>query len=342
MVFALVLLAVLLVSLAYNLSHMASGVFTGSRTHGFSSGPTLEEVTVEYNRASAKVAVIRVEGMISGDTMEGGHSMVDVIKAQLERADEDPRVKAVVLRVDSPGGEVLAADEIHRLIERFQDESTKPVVASMGSLAASGGYYVSAPCRWIVANELTLTGSIGVIMQTFNFRGLMDKVGLKPVVYKSGKHKDMLSGMRPPGEISPEEDKMMQSLIQEVYEKFQQVIATGRNKAFEANKSGKQKSKPLAQDWKEFADGRVFSGNEALRLGFVDELGNFEDAVNRAKGLAGLEQANLIEYRQHYDLSDLLRMFGKSDARGIRVDVGVDLPKLRAGQLYFLSTTVAH
>src|SRR5690606_37432008 len=126
----------------------------------------------------------------------------EVIRAQLRRASWDDDVKAVLLKVDSPGGEVLASDEIARALEDFQKRAQKPVIVSMGSLAASGGYYVAAPCQWIVANELTITGSIGVIMQGFNYHGLMDKVGLRRGVYKSGEFKDMLSGARDPELVS--------------------------------------------------------------------------------------------------------------------------------------------
>src|SRR5262249_207767 len=145
---------------------------------------------------------------------EGGYNMVDVIEAQLDRAADDRRVKAVILKVDSPGGEVLASDDIYKAIRKFEtgenDRSTpgrkgKPVICSMGSLAASGGYYISSGCRWIEANELTLTGSIGVIMHGWNYRGLMDKVGIAPMTYKSGKFKDMLSGDRATNEIPMEE-----------------------------------------------------------------------------------------------------------------------------------------
>ncbi len=146
------------------------------------------------NDARNKIAVIDVDGIITSQTTDpAGNNMVDVIKAQLKRARQDTRVKAVILKVDSPGGEVMASDEINRAIADFQDKSGKPVICSMGSLAASGGYYISVPCRWIVANDLTLTGSIGVIMEGINYRGLMDKIGVAPIVYKSGKYKDMLS-----------------------------------------------------------------------------------------------------------------------------------------------------
>jgi len=269
--------------------------------------------------------------------------MVDVIKAQLDRAADDDDVKAVILKVDSPGGEVMASDEINKAIVDFESDEadepglthkSKPVICSMGSLAASGGYYISAPCRWIVANDLTLTGSIGVIMEGLNYRGLMDKVGVAPVVYKSGKFKDMLSPFRSTNEIPPEEHAMVQALINDTYEKFKGVVADGRGEAHELNK---KEGRPLATNWVDFADGRVVSGKQALDLGLVDELGDFDDAVDRAEKITGIENANLVEYRERYDISNLLSMFGQSSqSHDIKLDLGIDLPKMQAGCLYFL------
>src|SRR5205807_5034270 len=159
--------------------------------HIHASGPRLEEVIIEDNDAANKIAVVDIEGIITSKVIDGGgYNLVDIVKAQLKHAEDDDKVKAVILKVDSPGGEVLASDEIYRLISDFQKKSSKPVIGSMGNLAASGGYYVSAPCRWIVANDLTITGSIGVILHSWNYRGLMNKVGLRPDTYKSGKFKD--------------------------------------------------------------------------------------------------------------------------------------------------------
>jgi protease-4 len=269
--------------------------------------------------------------------------MVDVIQAQLDRARDDKRVKAVLLKMDSPGGEVLASDDIYNAIRDFQENETnelgvvtrgKPVIVSMGSLAASGGYYISSACRWITANKLTITGSIGVIMHGYNYRGLMDKVGVAPMTFKSGKFKDMLSGEREPGEISQEERDMVQGLIDETFEQFKDVVADGRGNAHDLNK---KEGKALAKDWEDYADGRVLSGQQALDLGFVDELGNFDDAVDRAMKIAGVEQANLIEYRERYDLSNFLSLFGQSgQAKDIKLNVGIEAPKLRAGLMYFL------
>jgi protease-4 len=270
--------------------------------------------------------------------------MVDVIKAQLKRAEEDHKVEAVILKVDSPGGEVLASDDISRAIAEFQEDNHagKPVIASMGGLAASGGYYVSAPCRLIVANELTITGSIGVIMSTWNYRGLMDKVGVVPLTFKSGKFKDMLSGSRNPDQIPAEERAMVDALIDETYRKFKSVVAEGRGQAADKNKKAKHEYRALVENWRDYADGRILSGKEARELGFVDQLGDFDQAKKEAADIAGVSNYNLVEYRLHYDLGDLLRIFGKSDAHGLKVDLGLEMPKLEAGRLYFLSPTYLH
>jgi protease IV len=343
MIISIILFLLLAVSVLVNLGGLLksfthlSGI---SGTHQRAGGPRLEEVVIEDNDASEKIAVVPIEGIISGELGgRGGYSLVDVVKAQLDRAEDDKKVKAVLLKVDSPGGEVLASDEIAHAITEFQNQARKPVIVSMGSLAASGGYYVSAPCEWIVANELTITGSIGVIMHGWNYRGLMDKVGLVPEVYKSGKFKDMLSGSREPGSITPEERAMVQKLIDETYAKFKSVVADGRKNAHASNKDGQA----LASDWTDYADGRVLSGKEAFKLGFVDQLGNFDDAVGKAKELGGVKgQANLIEYRQRNDFADLISMFGQSESRAFKVDLGLDLPKLQAGRMYFLSPIFLH
>ena len=346
MVFAIILMALLALSLFGNLSSFMSGlVFSKGGKHTRTVGPRLEEVVTEDNDASDKIAVIDVQGIITSHAFDsGGYGMVELIKAQLKHAEDDNKVKVVILKVDSPGGEVLASDEIYRAISDFQKNAHKSVVASMGNLAASGGYYVSAPCQWIVANPLTITGSIGVIMHSWNYRGLMNKVGLQPETYKSGKFKDMLSGERSPEEIPPEEREMVQGLINETYNRFKSVVAKGRADAHERNKknSGNDQGRPLARNWEDYADGRVLSGSEALKLGFVDQNGNFEDAVERAKTIAGISSANLVEFRQRYDISDIFRLFGQSESRVVKLDLGVEGPKLQVGQLYFLSPTFAH
>ena len=308
-------------------------------------GPKLDECILQEGASRNKIAVIRVEGIISGSTVDqGGNNMVDVIKAQLDRASEDSRVKAVILKVDSPGGEVLASDQINKAIQEFETDQPeehghpahngKPVICSMGNLAASGGYYISAPCRWIVADELTLTGSIGVIMHGYNYRGLMDKIGVMPMTFKSGKFKDMLSPDRSTNEIPPEEHQMVQDLINDTYQKFRGVVGEGRGNAHSLNK---KEGHELATNWTDFADGRVLSGKQALDLGFVDQLGDFDDAVDKTESIANCGDATLIEYQERYDLSNFLSMFGQSgEAHDIKLDLGTDLPKLHAGCMYFL------
>ena len=202
---AVVLGILLLLSVLSNLGHLVHSVTVTAKA-GRQARAHLEEVTYENNHSKNKIALLDIAGIItSGAWDRSGSSLVDLVSDQLRRAGEDDSVKAVILRVDSPGGEVLASDEIYRAIADFQKDYKKPAVASMGGLAASGGYYVSAPCQWIVANELTITGSIGVIMHSYNYRGLLNKVGVRPEVFKSGKFKDMLSGEKNEDEILPEE-----------------------------------------------------------------------------------------------------------------------------------------
>jgi len=339
-VFAVILLLLLLVSIAFNLRSLVSGVVNiGSSSERGGGSSRIEEVTVKDNESSSKIAVIDVTGVITGEALEQtGLNMVTLIKDQLRRAKNDHEVKAVILKVDSPGGEVLAADDIARAISDFEDKSSKPVVVPMGSLAASGGYYVSAPCTWIVANELTITGSIGVIMHGFNYRGLLDKVGVQPMVFKSGKFKDMLSSTKEPEEVTAEEREMIQNMINETFDKFKSVVAEGRERSFTSNKNRGKAGKMLSKDWESFADGRILSGKEAYRRGFVDELGDFEVAVSRAEEIAHIKgKANLIKYQPIFNLSDIFRMFGKSDAKSLKVDLGVEIPKLRPGCMYFLA-----
>jgi protease-4 len=337
MVFAIVLLVLLALSVLFNMTQFAGSLLPDTAGHYVqTAGPKLDEIYMEDAPGSSKIAIIEVEGIISSQMREqGGFNMVDVIQAEFRRAANDAHVKAVILKVDSPGGEVLASDEISRIIADFQDRTDKPVIAAMGDLAASGGYYVSAPCRWIVANELTLTGSIGVIISSYNYRGLMNKVGVQPNVYKSGKFKDMLSPAREPDSITEEEREMLQTLVNQTYAKFTNVVVTGRMES--RDEDLQKQGRSLRHDWADYADGRILSGKDAYGIGLVDELGNFKDAVRRAKKLANITQADLVLYQQRYDLGDLFRLFGKANTGSVKVDLGFEPRKLRSGQLYFLS-----
>jgi protease IV len=332
LVVALVLAALLGLSMLVNLQLFFSGFSSRSaRTQG---PDALDEVVIEDNRSRHKIAVLEVTGMIVGDLWDRhAFSMVSQLRDQFLRAAEDNAVRGVILRIYSPGGEVLASDDISKLVREFQEETDKPVVASMGAVAASGGYYVATPCQWIVANELTITGSIGVIMQGYNYRGLLDKIGVRPQVYKSGRFKDMLSPARLEDEISDEERQMVQDLVNETFHRFKEVVREGRTFARELNGDT---GRPLAPNWELYADGRILSGQQAWEHGFVDELGSFDTAVRRVERLTGIPDANLIRYQRPLDLRNLFRLFTATESRSIKLDLGVDAPKLLPGQLYFL------
>ncbi|MBI4661280.1 MAG: signal peptide peptidase SppA [Verrucomicrobia bacterium] len=304
------------------------------------AGHSMDEVTIENNRSENKIAVVGLEGIITSQMWDGGgRNMVDLISEQLKMAGRDKSVKAVILKVDSPGGEVMASDDISRAISEFQEKHGKPAVAFLSGLAASGGYYVAVPCQWIVASELTITGSIGVIMHSFNYRGLLDKVGLHPQVFKSGKFKDMLSGSRKLDEVDPKEGEMIQSMIDETYSRFKKVVETGRRSAQDKNKGN---GRALVENWQQYADGRVLTGLQAYDYGFVDETGNFETAVKRAKNIAQIDGANLVRYVEPFSLARVFGFLGKKESTALKLDLGLEFPKLQAGRLYFLSSTVLH
>lgn len=220
------------------------------------------------------VAEIRVRGTIvlrgSGGLLTGEAASAERIVEQLDRARENPKARGVLLRVDSPGGGVNAAREIWAAVRRVQ-EAGKPVVAFFEDTAASGGYYISAPADRIVAMPDTITGSIGVIAVVPDLSGLYEKLGIRYQVVKSGEYKDMLSSDRP---MTEEERAILERLIQEAYDAFVQVVAEGRK---------------LPEDRvRELADGRIYTGRQALEVGLVDQLGGYRDAVATAGELAGL------------------------------------------------------
>jgi len=228
-----------------------------------------------------RVAVVELEGIILD---------VDDIVRDLKSHRDNPLVRAVVVRINSPGGVVGPTQELYRSLQRLR-EAGKPVVASLGAVAASGGYYVAVGADSIYANPGTLTGSIGVIMQMANLESLMKKVGVDYVVVKSGQFKDIGNISRP---MTPEERRTLQTLLDDVHRQFIDAVAEGR----------KLDRARVVQ----FADGRVFSGAQAKSLAMVDELGGFEEAVDRAAKLAGLEvPPRVILPRRRFSVMDLLR-----------------------------------
>ncbi len=225
-----------------------------------------------------KVAIIRVEGIIldSRKTIE-----------EIKDYSEDSSVKAVVLRVNSPGGGVAPAQEIYDEVLKLKEK--KKVVVSMGSVAASGGYYISSPADRIVANAGTLTGSLGVIMEIPNFEGLMDKIGVKTQIIKSGKHKDIASAFRI---MTAEEKEILQALLDDVHSQFITAVSESRGIDYE--------------DIKKIADGRIFTGKKAMELGLVDELGNLDHAIKLAGELSGIKgKPRVVSKKNKFSLWDI-------------------------------------
>ncbi|MCF8049861.1 MAG: signal peptide peptidase SppA [Desulfobacterales bacterium] len=208
-----------------------------------------------------KVGIIEIEGVILD---------ARTVLEDLKRFREEDSVRAIVLRIDSPGGVVGPAQEIYREVRKTRDEKT--VIASMGSIAASGGYYVAAAAEGVMANPGTITGSIGVIIEYTNFKSLLDKIGLVPVVIKSGEYKDLASPVKP---MSEEEREILQTFADQTHTQFIRAVAQGRGMDDGA----------VAR----LADGRIFNGEQARELGLVDRLGNLQDAVDWAAELAGIE-----------------------------------------------------
>jgi protease-4 len=257
---------------------------------------------------SGKVAVVEVEGIIGAGIGPGVDA--DAIVRTLGEHRDNPSVAAVVLRINSPGGVVGPTQEIFAAVERVR-AAGKPVVASLGAVAASGGYYVAVAANRIYANPGTLTGSIGVVMQLANVEGLLKKVGVDYVVVKAGTYKDIGNFARP---MKPEERQVLQSLLDDVYGQFVHAVAEHR---------GLEEKAVLA-----FADGRIYSGQQARALKMVDEMGSLEDAIEGAAKLAGVRGKPRVIYpRRHFSIRDLLQ--SRLDLGGVASQILPALPSLR-------------
>ncbi len=323
------LVALLCLSLFINIFFLAArGTTSPTASLGGGSGnaPKFDEaVVVASKHRSEKIALIYLRGIItSSEPGSIGETMVDDLKIQLKQASDDDKVKAIVLYIDSPGGEVTASDTIYNAVRQVREK--KPVVVYMGSLAASGGYYIACGGTWLIANDTTFTGSIGVIMQTLNYQQLMGKIGLEAVTFKSGKFKDMLSGSR---QMTDEEKTYVQALVMQTYGKFVGIVAKERGLPEEELRAG-------------LADGRVISGKDALPAKLVNQLGSVEDAYAKAMELGGAPEAAVIRYESGFKLGKLFRMFGQSEKTNIEVHLPNTLvPKLEAGRLYYLPSFYA-
>jgi protease-4 len=228
-----------------------------------------------------KIGVVEVRGVI---TESSG------IIEEIHQYQEDEGVKAIILRIDSPGGGVGPSQEVHREILRFKSQTRKKVVTSMGSVAASGGYYIACASDRIVANPGTITGSIGVLMEFTNIEELFKKIGIKGVVLKSGEHKDIGSPFR---EMTPDEKKIVQDVIDNVHQQFIEAVVKGR----------KMDREKVVQ----IADGRILTGEQAKQLGLVDEMGNLQDAIDMTAKMVGIVgKPNVLYPKKKFSLWNLL------------------------------------
>jgi protease-4 len=251
----------------------------------FLGAEKIEEVTLLPSRAKEKILVIDVEGMIgtSGQNSlfnrEG--DVLSQVYYRLEQASQDKFIRGIILRLDTPGGEVTTSDIIYNEILKFKKKTGLPVVGLMMGVAASGGYYIASACDYVIAHPSTITGSIGVISYFPNVGELFAKVGIKTQVIKSGEMKDAGSPFR---NMNQEEQKVFQGIIDELYERFLQVVYEKRKDV-------------LSQDaLRKIADGRVYTAPQALRLKLVDEVGYFDNALAKTLSLASLKQARVIAY----------------------------------------------
>lgn len=246
-----------------------------------------------------KVGIVEIQGVITESK-----DILNLIK----RFREDDEIKSIVIRIDSPGGVIGPSQEIYREIRKTTPE--KQIIASMGSIAASGGYYIAAATNGIIANPGTITGSIGVILAYTNFRAVLDKIGMVPVVIKSGPFKDMGS---PTKKMSKEEKDVLQAFVDQAHQQFVSAIAEGRKMDIDHVKS--------------LADGRIYTGEEAVKQGLVDRLGNFEDAIEWAGQLGGIqgrvstvykkkEKLSFLKYIMESTLHDLVNQVIRQDIFG--------------------------
>jgi protease IV len=289
----------------------ATALVISAFSEGFSGGYAagtgeFEEVLLEEGDSTNKIAMINVIGEIFSDPEGGSMGASDFnVLSQLDQAEEDPDVVGIILNIDTPGGGVLASDAIYNRVSELAEDL--PVIARMGDTAASGGYYIAAGATEIIAHRFTWTGSIGVIAMIPNLTETADKLGVRMTVVKSGALKDIGSPFR---DMSEEERALFQTLIDEAYNGFVEVVAEGRD---------------LPEDRvRQLADGRIYSGQQAQELGLVDRLGDRETAFNRAKRLADDEDASLVVYQPVPGLFDNLPFFGfSSPAEEIKEELGI-------------------
>lgn len=258
--------------------------------------------------ASDKIAILDVDGVIlnaaSPRLFGGGEHPVSLLTEQLDKARRDDHVKAVILRINSPGGGVTASDLMHDEIRRFRS-CGKPIVAVMMDVAASGGYYIACACDEIVAHRTTVTGSIGVIMQLFDVEGTMKLIGVTSNTITSGPHKDTGSPFR----AMREDDRaLFQAMVDDMYSRFVQVVDEGRPKLD-------------AEQVRKLADGRVYTAPQALEAGLIDRIGTLHDTIDALKQRVGAKAVRVVLYHRPLDYRPTVYAQSPTDARGVQVNL---------------------
>lgn len=235
---------------------------------------------------SQRVAMIDVSGMLVNfrkrQLFDPGENPVSVLHEKLAAARRDKKVKAVILRLNTPGGTVTASDAMYRQVRRFKQQTGKPVIALMMDVAASGGYYLACAADHMIAYPSSVTGSIGVILQTVSLKPALDRIGIQTEAITSGHNKDAGSLL---SVLTPDRRAILQNMVDDFYERFANIV---------------RKSRPQIPDdrFQQAVDGRVLSGNAALAMGMIDQTGDLDDAFLMAKQMAGLEDADLILYHR--------------------------------------------
>lgn len=288
----------------------------------------LQETRIQKDKGlfvSDKIAIIDVDGLMinrnRGGLMQAGDNPVSLFAEKLDRAAADRNVKAVVLRLNSPGGTVTASDIMYHSLREFRRKTSKPVVASVLGLGCSGAYYLACGCDGIIAQPSSVVGNIGTVFQTFSVAGTMDKIGVKAVAIKSGELKDIASPLH---DLSDAERKVLEGIIQDLYQQFLTVVREGRDAIRE-------------QDIQGLADGRVFLAGEALKAGLIDRVGYISDAIGWAREMAGVQKSGVVIYHRPSSYKPNEYGLATSRAGALGPLINVELPDwLSSGPTQFL------
>ncbi|NQZ68608.1 MAG: signal peptide peptidase SppA [Lentisphaeria bacterium] len=324
-VMLLIFAGIIIIPVAIFIFGIGGALGSSGSTQG-SSVSHFQEQVVDAGKSEDKIVKITIHGIIlSGNQSMFGNQVVasEIIIQQLQMAAKDEKVKIILLDMNTPGGEVIATDEIYHEMMKIRKEGKIKIVTCMRTVAASGGYYLAAGSDYIIANRMTMTGSIGVMMPGYNYHGLLQKIGVQTNVYKSGELKDIGSGARDPkSELSKKEREVLQRMVSEMFLEFASIVAKGRNL-------------PLATvTAPPIGDARVLSGKEAKQLKLIDELGYFEDAVKYARKGGDY---TMVEYVRPLTLMDAL-LGAKHEQKKVTVQLLPFSPQMiKPGQFYFLS-----